>query len=99
MGFMIFLAVFGLMASTALLGFTVGGFHEIDRETGKKSEGFSAAVTVALLFVAVCCSFIIVDPAVISPLWLQYVTFAAAPAVIGYSARLLLAQKLSNSQA
>ncbi|WP_315913802.1 hypothetical protein [Arthrobacter sp. lap29] len=97
MEFMTFLAVIGLVMSTALIGFAVGGFNETGRETGKKPETTNATVAFGLLIVAVCCSFILIEPAVIHPLWLEYVILAAVPAMAGYIARRYLAYRLSNS--
>lgn len=97
MEFMAFLAVIGLVTSTALVSFVVGGFHETDGESGQKTETTNGPVTFALLFVAVCCSFILVEPAVIHPLWLEYGILAAVPAVAGYVTRRYLARRLSIS--
>ncbi|MHA7270129.1 hypothetical protein [Arthrobacter sp. HLT1-20] len=97
MGFMTFLAVIGLVMAAALIGFVLGGFHET--ETGKKPDTTEAGVTFTLLFDAVCCAFILVDPAIIGPLWLRCVSLAAVPVAARYGARRLLARKLSRSGA
>lgn len=99
MQFMAFLAVIGLVMSTALIGFVVGGFHETDRASGKKPATTHATLTFGLLVVTVGCPFILVEPAIINPLWLQYVTLAAAPAIAGYAIRRYPAYLLSSSGA
>ena len=92
-----FLAVIGLVASTALIGFAMGGFHETDRATGKKADSTPGAVAAKLLFVAACCAFILMEPSIMRPVWLQYVVLAAVPAVTGYAARRYLAFRLGST--
>lgn len=51
-----------------------------------------------MLFVAVCAAFILVEPALINPLWLQYTLMAGAPLVVGYATRRALARSMDRSQ-
>ena len=98
MEFMTFLAAIGIVMSTFLLGFIVAGLHETEAESGMKAVTSLGLMPGAMLFVAICTGFILVEPALINPLWLQYTLLAALPLVTGYILRRVLAKKLENVQ-
>ncbi|WP_417366753.1 hypothetical protein [Glutamicibacter arilaitensis] len=97
---MSFLASIGLVASTFLLGLFFAGLHETRAESESTSTSTTSVAFTALvmLFVAVCAAFILVEPALINPLWLQYTLMAGAPLVVGYAMRRALARSMDRSQ-
>lgn len=98
MEFMSFLAAIGLVGSTFLLGFFFAGLHETGAESESTSAASVAFTALVMFFVAVCTAFILVEPALIKPLWLQYMLMAGAPLVVGYAMRRALARSMDRSQ-
>lgn len=96
--FMSFLASIGLVASTFLLGLFFAGLHETRAESESTSTTSVAFTALVMLFVAVCAAFILVEPALNNPLWLQYTLMAGAPLVVGYAMRRALARSMDRSQ-
>lgn len=98
MEFMTFLAAIGLVVSTFLFGLFIAGLHETAPESGQESASSVALTALMMLFMAVCSAFILIEPALISPLWLQYTLLAGIPLVIGYVLRRALAKNMSSTQ-
>lgn len=98
MEFMTFLAAIGIVVSTFLLGFFAAGLHETEPESDKESATSVALTALMMLFVAVCTAFILVEPALINPLWLQYTLMAGVPLVVGYVLRRALARSMDSTQ-
>ncbi|GAA2955183.1 hypothetical protein [Glutamicibacter sp. BW77] len=57
-----------------------------------------ALTALVMLFVAVCTAFILVEPALINPLWLQYTLMAGLPLLVGYVMRRALARSMNSTQ-
>ncbi|MGP5690749.1 hypothetical protein, partial [Glutamicibacter ardleyensis] len=57
-----------------------------------------ALTALVMLFAAVCTAFILVEPALINPLWLQYTLMAGVPLVVGYILRRALANSMDSTQ-
>jgi len=85
---MMFIAVPGLALSTFLIAFAIGGLWETPHD-GEKSRIGGPLLLMCL--VAVCTSLILIEPAAISPLWLQYLLLIGAPAVVGFVIRHVIA--------
>ncbi|HAY43413.1 MAG TPA: hypothetical protein DCY59_07605 [Micrococcaceae bacterium] len=98
MEFMTFLAAIGIVVSTFLLGFFIAGLHETGPESDNESATSVALTALVMLFVAVCTAFILVEPALINPLWLQYTLMAGVPLVVGYILRRALAKSMDSTQ-
>lgn len=95
---MTFLATMGIMVSTFLLGFFIAGLHETGPESDNKSAKSVTLTALVMLFVTVCTAFILVEPAQINPLWLQYTLLAGVPLVVGYVMRRALARSMDSAQ-
>lgn len=98
MEFMTFLAAIGIVVSTFLFGFFVAGLHETGPDSDNESAKSVALTALVMLFAAVCTAFILVNPALINPLWLQYTLMAGVPVVVGYVMRRALARSMESSQ-
>lgn len=98
MEFMTFLAAIGIVVSTFLLGFFIAGLHETGPESDNESATSVALTALVMLFVAVCTAFILVEPALINPLWLQYTLMAGVPLAVGYILRRALAKSMDSTQ-
>ncbi|MFK0084756.1 hypothetical protein [Glutamicibacter sp. NPDC090743] len=98
MEFMTILAALGIVVSTFLFGFFIAGLHETGPESHKESATSVALTALMMLFIAVCTAFILVEPALINPLWLQYTLIAGVPLVVGYVLRRALARSMDSTQ-
>lgn len=98
MEFMTFLVAIGIVVSTFLLGFFIAGLHETGSESDNASATSVALTALVMLFVAVCTPFILVEPALINPLWLQYTLMAGVSLVVGYVMRRALASSMDSTQ-
>ena len=107
MNFDIALSVFGIVATALLLGFIGGGLHERARTDEPAAEGVPAEpettvrprvtlLTVGLIVMFLCSCLRLIEPSAIAPLWLQYLLLAGLPALAGYTARRVLATRLSS---
>lgn len=97
MEFMTFLAAIGIVVSTFLLGLFIARLHETGPGSDKESATSVAVTALKMLFVAVCTAFILVEPALINPLW-QYTLMAGVPLVVGYVLRRALARSMDSTQ-
>lgn len=98
MGFMTFLAAIGAGTSTALLGFILGGLHEVETGTQEKFSSSLGALPWGLVFVAICSSLILAEPTLITPWWLQYLLVLGLPLTGGYSLRRVVARSLDDTR-
>ena len=98
MGFSYFIAVLGLVLSTALLGFIIGGAHESEAESSAEYRARRPLVLVGagLVLVALTQGMVLFGSGLIEPVWAMYLLLVVLPAAIGYTGRRLLARQLSR---
>lgn len=98
MEFMTFIAAIGVVLSTLIVGVITAGLHEVEEEDMEGSDSSQGLSLLSMTFIAVCTSLILVEPALIRPLWLQYVLLAGLPFVIGYVLRRVSARRSTGEE-
>lgn len=108
-----FVAVPGLAIATFVLAFTVTGFRETaiaENVTGSSDSTGNAAdaslettpsatgTLIRMVFVIVATSVILIEPAFITPHWLQYSLLILVPGALGYVTRRVIASRMSQPQ-
>jgi hypothetical protein len=91
--FMMFIAVPGLIVASFMATFILGGLWEAHDEDTAPQFGMPL---LAMLLVVVCTSLILIEPAAISPAWLQYTLLLGLPALGGFVVRRIVAARWSR---
>ena len=90
MGFMMFLAVPGLALASFVFAFCLAGIWVSGGPSWSASLG---RTMLAMLVVIIGMSLVLIEPAAISPAWLQYTLLVGVPAAAGFfSCRYIVAR-------